>query len=215
MDRTAADFVAAHTRPATPPMLPELRLWLAEDAIALWERTEEATGRVGLPPPFWAFAWAGGQALARFVLDHPDEVRGRRVLDVAAGSGVVAIAACRAGAADVTATEVDPFAAAAVARNAATNGVRVRTVLADVLDGDADGAEVVLAGDVCYNRTMARRVLGFLRRAADAGARVLIGDPGRAYLPRAGLRALARYDVPVPRTVEDSDVKPTTVWELA
>jgi len=215
MDRTAADFVAAHTRPAVPPILPELRLWLADDPFDLWERTEEATGTVGLPPPFWGFAWAGGQALARYLLDHPDVVRGRRVLDVAAGCGVVAIAACRAGAADVTATEVDPFAAAAVERNAATNRVRVRALLADVLDGGADGAEVVLAGDVCYNRTMARRVLGFLRRAAAAGARVLIGDPGRAYLPRAGLRVLARYDVPVSRALEDRDVKPTTVWELA
>lgn len=217
MANQAADFVGAHTRLAAPPFVPEIRLLLAEDAIGLWERTEDEVGRTGRPPPFWAFAWAGGQAVARYVLDHPEVVRGRRVLDLAAGCGVVAIAAAKAGAAVVTATEVDPFAVAAIGLNARANGVAVATVLDDVLDGDGAGAgaEVVLAGDVCYSREMTRRVLAFLDRAGEAGARVLVGDPGRAYLPRTGLRAVATYDVPVPRTLEDADVKPTTVWRLA
>jgi predicted nicotinamide N-methyase len=202
-------FVQAHTRLAAAPFVPEILLYQADEAVPLWEATERDA------PPFWGFAWAGGQALARHVLDAPDLVAGRRVLDLAAGSGLVAIAAARAGAARVTAVDIDPLSLAATAANAAANGVDVTGRVADILDGTGDeGADVVLAGDVFYSREMAGRMLAFLRRAANGGARVLVGDPGRAYLPRAGLRELAAYDVPVVADLEDAAVKRTTVWEV-
>jgi predicted nicotinamide N-methyase len=209
-----ADFIGVHTRLRPVPFVPELRLHLADDAIALWERMERDTGRTGLPVPFWAFAWAGGQALARYVLDHPDVVAGRRVLDVASGSGLVAVAAALAGADMVTAADVDPYAGTATGMNARANGVDVHTVLGDVLDGDGDGAQVVLAGDVFYERDMGARMLAFLRRARARGAAVLVGDPGRAFLPRGEFTAVAAYDVPVPRALEDADHRHCTVWAL-
>ncbi|MCW2642806.1 MAG: methyltransferase [Dactylosporangium sp.] len=207
------DFIRAHTRLAAPSAVPELLLHLAEEPIELWERTEQERGDQ-LPPPFWAFAWAGGQALARYVLDHPDLVRDRGVCDLAAGSGLVAIAAARAGASSVTAIEVDPFAAAAITINTAANDAAVEITLGDVLDGDAGGADVVLAGDVFYSRSMTERVLPFLQRARDGGARVLVGDPGRAYLPRGRFTAVATYDIPVTQALESAEIKVTTVWEL-
>ncbi|WP_460365636.1 class I SAM-dependent methyltransferase [Actinocorallia lasiicapitis] len=195
------------------PYLPEIRLHQADDPYGLWERTEDT----GLP--FWAFAWTGGLALARHVLDRPEIVRGRTVLDLASGSGLVAIAAALAGAADVTASEVDPYAAAAVAANSEANGVTVRAICSDLLDSplfatDSGGFDVVLAGDVFYDKVMARRIGPFLDRAAATGALVLVGDPGRQYLPRASYHALARYDVPVSQALEDSRVKRTTVWQV-
>jgi predicted nicotinamide N-methyase len=214
-----ADFVRAHTRLGTVPFVPELRLYLAGEAVPLWERTERERGG-DQPPPFWAFAWAGGQALARYLLDHPEVARGRAALDLASGSGLVAIAAARTGAAVVTANEIDPYAAAAIAINAAANDVPVTVLLADLLDADPGRAQpeprvdLVLAGDVCYSRDMTGRVMSFLRRARAAGARVLIGDPGRAYLPRDLLRAVARYEIPVTWDLESAEVKRTTVWEL-
>jgi predicted nicotinamide N-methyase len=210
----AADFVRANTSVGVPSYLPELRLHLADEAIPLWERTEHERGGQQ-PPPFWAFAWAGGQALARYLLDHPHLVRDRRVFDLAAGSGVVAIAAATAGAARVTANEIDPYATAAIAVNAELNGVDVSIILGDVLDGDADAADVVLAGDVFYSRPMTERVLPFLRRAAARNALVLVGDPGRAYLPGERLTALERYQVPVTVDLESTEVKTTTVWTLS
>jgi predicted nicotinamide N-methyase len=210
---TRADFVRAHTRLLPAPFVPEVRLHLADEAIPLWERTEQERGDQQ-PPPFWAFAWAGGQALARYILDHPDAVRGRTVFDLAAGSGLVAIAAARAGAAAVTANEIDGYAEAAIAINAAANGATVTTVLGDVLDGPPPAADVVLAGDVFYSRPMTERVLPFLRRARAGGARVLVGDPGRAYLPHDSFQAVATYPVPVPYDLESTEVKPTTVWTL-
>jgi predicted nicotinamide N-methyase len=210
-----AAFVRATTRLVAPPRVPEVRLHLAEDAFALWERLGAELGRTDLPPPFWAFAWAGGQALARHVLDHPGLVGGRTVLDVASGSGLVAIAAALAGAAAVTASDVDRFAGEAIAFNAAANGVAVGVRLEDLLEGDGEGAEVVLAGDVFYERPLAGRVLPFLARARARGAEVVVGDPGRAYLPRPRLVPLATYDVPVARSLEGSEVKRTTVWRLA
>nr|BFE98552.1 methyltransferase [Streptoalloteichus tenebrarius] len=204
----------ANTTVGAPPLVPEVRVHLAEDAIALWEATERECGRSGLPPPFWAFAWAGGQALARYVLDHPELVRGRRVLDLASGCGLVAVAAALVGAAEVTANDVDTWAEAAIGLNAEVNGVSVRVVLADVLGGDAGGAQVVLAGDVFYDRAMAARVLPFLERARAAGAEVVVGDPGRAHLPRDRFVEVARYGVPVPRDLEGVDVKPTRVLRL-
>jgi predicted nicotinamide N-methyase len=206
-------MVRSHTRLAAVPFVPEVRLHQADDAITLWEHTEEETG-TRQAPPFWAFAWAGGQALARYVLDHPGLVAGRTVFDLASGSGLVAIAAVKAGAAAVTANEIDPLAVDAVALNAAANGVTVATTLGDVLAGDAGGADVVLAGDVFYSRPMTERVLPFLERAAARGATVLVGDPGRAYLPRDRFAAVASYEVPVPRALEDAEVKTTAVYRL-
>jgi predicted nicotinamide N-methyase len=209
-----AAFVRAHTRLTSVPLVPEIRLYLADEPFSIWESMEQELGSGGLPPPFWAFAWAGGQALARYLLDHADLIGGQKVLDVGAGSGLVAIAAARAGARPVAASDVDVFAAAAIGLNAQANGVGVTVVQADVLGGDPAGAEVVLAGDVCYERSMTGRVVEFLRRASEAGCEVLIGDPDRAYLPRTRLEPVAGYDVPVPRALEDADVKRAMVWRL-
>ncbi len=210
--------IRAGTRLRPVPLVPEIRLYQASDPISLWERTEQARGQGGLDPPFWAFAWAGGQALARYLLDHPRAVRGRHVIDVASGSGLVAIAAALAGAATVAAYDIDPLAAAAIEVNAAANGVTVRAVCADVLDDDdlpGRGPGLVLAGDAFYQRDLAGRVMRFAGRGQARGACVLLGDFGRAYLPRDRLTPLASYDVPVPRALEDSAVKRTTVWALS
>ncbi|WP_371501827.1 methyltransferase [Kitasatospora sp. NBC_00374] len=212
---SVAEFIASQTRLATVPFVPEVRLHLADEAIALWERTESEKGEIGLPPPFWAFAWAGGQAVARYVLDQPGTVAGRRVLDLAAGSGLVSIAAALSGAASVTAAEIDEYAVTAIALNAAANDVTVDARCADLLDGDGAPAEVVLAGDVFYERGMAQRVLPFLQRARERGALVLVGDPGRAYLPRERFTEIASYRVPVIADLEDSAVKTSVVWQLS
>jgi predicted nicotinamide N-methyase len=209
-----AAFVRAHTRLTPVPLVPEISLHLAEEPFGIWAQTEHEQDAQNLPPPFWAFAWAGGQALARYLLDHADLVAGRNVLDVASGSGLVAIAAAKAGAALVWATDVDRFAAAAIALNAQANGSKVSVSLADVLNGDGDDADMVMAGDVCYEKTMARRMLEFLDRASAGGRAVLVGDPGRAYLPRSRLEAVAGYDVLVSQVLEDADVKRATVWRL-
>ncbi|MEV4760115.1 50S ribosomal protein L11 methyltransferase [Micromonospora sp. NPDC049559] len=214
MSETSAAFVRLHARLAPVAFVPEVRLHQADEPIGLWELTE-GEFRSDQPPPFWAFAWAGGQALARYLLDHPEVAAGRRVLDLAAGSGLVAIAAGRVGAATVRAVEIDPRAVAAIEINAAANEVPVRVELGDILDGDAGDADLVLAGDVFYSQAMANRMLRFLLRAARGGARVLVGDPGRAFLPRDRFRRLAEYDVPVPPALESVRVKHTTVWELA
>jgi predicted nicotinamide N-methyase len=205
-----ADFVRAHTRLSPVPFVPEVLLHQADEPIALWERTED--GGAEQPPPFWAFAWAGGQALARYVLDSPGLVTGRSVLDLATGSGLVAIAAVRAGAGPVTANDIDPLSLAAVRANAGANDAAVRAVEGDLLDTD-DAYGVVLAGDVFYSREMAGRVLPFLRRAAARGALVLVGDPGRAYLP-GGLTERAVYDVPVSEALESVSIRRTTVWQV-
>ncbi|MEV8506396.1 50S ribosomal protein L11 methyltransferase [Actinoplanes sp. NPDC051475] len=209
---TATDFVRANTRLASVPFLPELVLHQAEEPIELWERTE--AGGAEQPPPFWAFAWAGGQALARHVLDDPELVAGRAVLDLATGSGLVAVAAARAGGRPVTANDIDPLSLAAAEANAAANGVRVELVEGDLLAGGYDEAAVVLAGDVFYSREMAGRVLPFLRRAAARGALVLVGDPGRAYLPTDGMVRRATYDVPVSEALESVPVRRTSVWHV-
>ena len=209
-----AAFIRANTTLGRPPLLPEIRIYLARDAIELWERTEQQTGRPELPPPFWAFPWAGGQALARYLIDHPGQVRGRTVLDFAAGSGLVAIAAARAGAAAVRASETDPLAIAAIQLNARVNRVQVDAALGDLLDGPAPAVDVVLAGDVFYERGFAGRLLPWLARVWAAGIEVLVGDPGRAYLPHDLGTEVAGYEVPVPRALEDADVKRSTVWRL-
>jgi predicted nicotinamide N-methyase len=209
-----AIFVRRNTAIASPPLTPEIRLHLATEVTPIWQASEESLARRQLPPPFWAFAWAGGQALARYLLDHPETVAGRTVLDFAAGSGLVAIAAAKAGAARVTAAEIDHFGAAAIAANAALNGVAVAVVTADPIGtGDPPWA-VVTAGDVCYEQPMAERATAWLRNLAGRGSRVLIGDPGRAYLPKTGLVELARYRVPTSRELEDRDARETVVWEM-
>lgn len=211
-DREA--FIRANTALTAPPHVPELTLHLADEAHELWLKTEDELAEIGLPPPFWAFAWAGGQGLARHVLDHPERVAGRTVLDFAAGSGLVGIAAAKAGAAAVTCADIDPFSRAAVALNAAANGVAVGFT-ADDLVGTDGGWDVMLAGDVFYEKPFAERLVPWFCALAARGAAVLVGDPGRAYLPKEGLRRRAVYEVPVTRALEDAEVKRTTVWELA
>ena len=207
-------FILANTRLQAPPHTPELRLYLADEVTPIWRMTEDELGAIGLPPPFWAFAWAGGQALARYILDHPGEVAGERVVDFATGSGIVAIAAARAGAASVLAADIDPFCAAAVALNAAANGARLDFTDADLLDAAPPAAGLILAADICYEQPLADRVMAWLTAARAAGARVLIGDPGRSYFPRSGLVKLAEYRVPTTRELEDDEVKRTAVWKI-
>lgn len=209
-----AAFIRANTALKAPPLVPELRLHLADAALPLWQATEDTLQRTGLPPPYWAFAWPGGQAVARFVLDHPQVVAGRRLLDIGAGSGIASIAAARAGAAAVVANDPDAFAAAAIALNAAANGLAVTVEGVDLLDAPAGGFAVVLAGDMCYERPLADRVWACLLRHAAAGALVLLGDPGRAYAPEAGLREAGRYIVPTSLDLEDREQRETVVWQV-
>lgn len=212
-DRRA--FILANTRLQSPPHAPELRLHLADEVTPIWRMTEEALGELGLPPPFWAFAWAGGQALARYLLDHPEEVVGKRVVDVASGSGLVAIAAMRAGAASALSADIDGFCGAAVALNAEANGVAVAFTDVDLLDGPVPAAEVITAGDIFYEKPLAERVLAWLARAHGEGRRVLIGDPGRSYFPGEGLVRLAEYRVATTRDLEDQEIKRTGVFTFA
>jgi predicted nicotinamide N-methyase len=209
-----AAFVRANTAIGRPPLVPEIRLHLATEVTPIWQATEESLARFGTPPPFWAFAWAGGQALARYIIDHPETVAGKDVLDVASGSGMVAIAAAKAGAARVTAADIDPYAAEAIALNAALNDVTIGIETRDLLDRGPAGWAVVTAGDVCYEEPMASRMLALLRRIAARGRLALLGDPGRAYLPREGLIELARYTVPVSRELEDREAKEGVVFEV-
>jgi predicted nicotinamide N-methyase len=214
----ALEMIRAVTRLAPVPLVPEILLHQASEPISLWEHTELAAGRTGLDPPFWGFAWPGGQALARYLLDHPEAASGQHVVDIGAGSGLAAIAAARAGAAAVTAYDTDPLATEVISANAAANGVAVTAVCADVLN-DARlplaGTGLVLVGDAFYQRDLAGRVTRFLQRAHGRGVAVLVGDPGRAYLPRDHLIPLAAYHVPGLSALEDNDVKRTTVWRPA
>jgi len=211
LDRRA--FIRENTRLLRPPLAPWMQLHLADEAVELWQKTEDDLGEIGLPPPFWAFAWAGGQALARYIAETPELVAGRSVLDFASGSGIVAIAAARAGAARVEACEIDEFALAAIALNAEANGVRIEARAADLVGLD-EGWDVVLAGDVSYQRDMAEAVTGWLQRLAARGADVRIGDPGRAYLARERLEEIAHYSVPVTRALEDSEIKRAGVYRF-
>ena len=206
-------FIRANTKILSPPHVPELRLHLADDAVALWEMTEEQLGEIGLPPPFWAFAWAGGQALARYVLDHRECVAGRSVLDVASGSGLVAIAAMKAGARAACAADIDPFCAPAARLNAELNNVTLSTSVTDPL-GQPTDAEAILVGDLFYDREIATRLLDWLQMLHAEGRTVLVGDPGRTYLPKHALEQVASYEVPTLRALEDAEVKKTGVWRL-
>jgi predicted nicotinamide N-methyase len=208
-----AAFVRATTTVKPVPMVPEILLHQSADAIGLWEETERELGESDRQPPFWAFAWAGGQALARYVLDNPQVTAGRRVLDLGSGSGLTAIAAAVTGAVSVLASELDPIAVAAIGLNAALNSVEIGTT-GDLLDSDGGDAEVVLAADIWYERRLSARALRLLRQASARGATVLAGDVGRAFLPREHMRDLAAYDIPVVAELEDATVKRALVMTL-
>ncbi len=212
-DAARLAFIRANTSLRPVPLCPEIALHVADEAFDLWFRTEEELAEDGLPPPFWAFAWAGGQALARYVLDHPGTVAGRTVLDLGTGSGLVGVAARRAGARQVTAADTDPWAATACRLNAEANAAEVNIVTEDLLDTTPQ-AETVLIGDLFYDRDVAGRLMAFLDRAAAAGSDVLIGDPGRTYLPKARLDQLAEFGVPTTRALEDAEIKRTAVWRM-
>ncbi len=211
LDRPA--FIRRNTRPLPVPQAPEITLHMADDATELWQKTEADLGQLNLPPPFWAFAWAGGQALARYLLDHPEAVSGARVLDFASGSGLVAIAAALSGGLSVEAADIDAFALDAIALNAATNGVVLRPRGEDLVGHD-EGWDVVLAADIFYERDTAGAVTSWLKGLAARGARVLVGDPGRSYFDASALEQLASYDVPVLRSLEDADTKRSGVWRF-
>jgi predicted nicotinamide N-methyase len=207
------DFILANTRLLKPPLAPGISLMLADEAAPIWKKTEEELGLLGLPPPFWAFAWAGGQALARYLLDNPALVSGKRALDFASGSGLIAIAAALAGATEVQASDIDAFAIAAIEANAAANGVAVKPRLENLIGAD-EGWEVVLAGDIAYEKDLAEAATDWLARLARAGATVLIGDPRRTYLPLDRLDCVMEYSVPVTRQLEDSEIKRTGVFRF-
>jgi predicted nicotinamide N-methyase len=213
LDHTA--FILEHTTLMPVPLVPEIALHLAHEAVPLWQKTEDELGEMGLPPPFWAFAWAGGQALARYVLDNADLVAGKRVIDLASGSGLVGIAAMRAGAAHVLAADIDAFSCAAIALNAAHNQVEVTVTADDLLETAVERVEVILVGDLFYEKSIASRCYDWLLRAHQADVKVLIGDPGRSYLPKDKLTKLIEYNVPVTRDLEDAEIKRTAVWALA
>ncbi len=209
-----AGFVRDNTGLGRAPLVPELTLHLASEVTPLWQATEATLEREGLPPPYWAFAWPGGQALARLLLDRPELARGRRVLDFAAGCGIAGIAAARSGATAVTACEIDPFAVAAIGLNAALNLVAVSPAEEDVLEQAPGAFDLILAGDVCYERPMAERVIAWLTSAAASGIDVIVADPGRAYLPTQGLTELARYDAPASLDLENRALMTTVIYRV-
>ena len=219
-DRHLEAFIRAHTRPLPVPSLPGISLYQADEVTPLWLMTEKDMDRSRLAPPFWAFAWSGGQALAVYVLDHPEVVAGKRVLDLACGSGLVGIAAMQAGAAHVICNDIDAYAEAAVALNADLNGVHIDFLSGDLLVGPAPpildhlNVDVVLAGDICYEKTMTEAMLTFLGQAIVQNATVLVGDPHRTYFPSTGFRKLADYSVRTIADIEDVAEKPAAVWEL-
>lgn len=212
IDRTG--FILANTRLLAPPLVPEIRLHLAEESLPIWRKTEEELGEMGLPPPYWAFAWAGGQALARYLLDHPETIAGKGVIDIGAGSGIAAIAAAKAGARHVCAADIDALAVAAMNLNAAANAVTLVATTDDWLSLDAPRGEIVLVGDLFYERPLAERVMAFVRQKVSEGGVVLVGDPRRSYFPTDAFEAVAHYEVPVTRELEDTEIKRSAVWRL-
>lgn len=207
-------FILDNTTVMAPPHVPEIRLHLADEAHDLWLKTEDELEAIGLPPPFWAFAWAGGQGLARHILDHPQLVAGKRVVDFASGSGLVAIAAALSGAISVLASDIDPWTEAAIQINSRLNDVQIGFSGIDLI-GSPLQADILLAGDVFYDRAFADRLIPWFEALAKAGVAVIVGDPGRAYCPRDRMGALATYEVPVTRALEDAEVKTTTVWRFS
>jgi predicted nicotinamide N-methyase len=210
-----AAFIRSNTKLLAPPLVPEIKLYLAEESLPIWLKTEEELGQINIPPPFWAFAWAGGQALARYILDHPALVAEKRIVDLGCGSGLTAIAPMLAGARSALAADIDLLALAAVALNAAANGVAVATTSANLFAHPPKPFDVTLVGDLFYERAMSEAVLAYIEAAARAGSEILIGDPQRTYFPRARFRQVAEYDVPVTRELEDNEIKRTAVWRLA
>jgi predicted nicotinamide N-methyase len=207
------EFIEANTALVSPPLVPEIKLHLATEVVPLWRLTEEELQAQGVPPPYWAFAWAGGQALARYVLDHPAVVRGKDVLDFGSGSGLVAIAAAKAGAERVMAADVDPFAYAAIKLNAKANSAILGATTSDLIDSDGNW-RVILVGDMCYERPLAERLLAWLTDRAKHGASVLLGDPGRSYFPKGGVEKLKTYRVQTTRDLEDREIRETSVYRL-
>jgi len=207
-------FIAANTSILAPPLVPEIRLRLAAESLPIWQKTEEELGEMNVPPPYWAFAWAGGQALARYILDNADLLKGKRVLDLGSGSGLTAIAAMRAGAATALASDLDLMALAAVDLNAVLNGVTVGTTADNLLERAPQAYDVVLVGDLFYERALADLVTRFIEQAATGGALVLIGDPQRNYFPKGRFVSAAEYRVPVTRELEDAEIKSTAVWRI-
>ena len=203
-------FIRDNTELLAPPLVPEIKLHLASEVVPLWRKTEEELAEIGVPPPYWAFAWAGGQALARYVLDHPNLVAKKRVLDFGAGSGLVALAAAKAGAGEVIAADIDVFAVAAISRNAKANTLAVEAVDKDMIESP-ERFDLILVGDMCYERPLAERLMAWLKKAQ---ADVLLGDPGRSYFPKSGLTKLATYNVPTTRELEDREIRETSVWRL-
>ncbi len=212
---TPTTFILANTTLLPVPLTPEIQLYLAHEAVPLWQKTEEELGAIGLPPPFWAFAWAGGQALSRYVLDHSESVNNKQVLDLASGSGLVAIAAMKAGAVRVVAADIDNFAIAAMGLNAKANHVTLATTVLDLLQAPPPRIDTILVGDLFYEKSIAEKVFAWLSTAKARGTQVLIGDPGRSYLPTEKLIKLAEYNVPVTRDLEDAEIKRTAVWTLS
>ncbi|MFA5957578.1 methyltransferase [Hyphomicrobium sp.] len=210
--RDAERFVLENTKPIAPPLVPEITLWLAEESLPIWQKTEDELGELNVPPPFWAFAWAGGQAVSRYLLDHPEICRGRPTLDLGCGSGIAAIAAAKCGAPHVLAADIDRLALAACALNAVANSVKLETTDRDLLSAPPPKAGVVIVGDLFYERELASRVVGFIDRAKDQGCSVYIGDPRRSYFPEGKFTRLAEYEVPVTRELEDFEIRRTTVW---
>jgi predicted nicotinamide N-methyase len=204
------EFIRANSALMTAPLVPELKLHLATEIVPLWRKTEEELAEMGVPPPYWAFAWAGGQALARYVLDNPALVAGKRVLDFGAGSGIVALAAAKAGAAEILAADIDKFSIAAINANAKANGLTVATTAEDMIGG-GEAFDVILVGDMCYERPLAERLMAWLKASA---AQILLGDPGRSYFPKEGLVRLAQYNVATTRELEDREIRETGVWQL-
>jgi predicted nicotinamide N-methyase len=208
------DFIRANTRPITVPGLEGLRIYTADELTLIWEATEKDLERHNIAPPFWAFPWAGGQALARYVLDQPESFRGKRVLDLASGSGLVAIAAAKAGAAQVSANDIDPMCEAAITVNAALNGVSIQYVGGDLLGDKLPETDILLAADVFYEQIAAKRFLAFLQRAHAAGIAVFAGDPGRTYFPKGSFQQVAEHDVVTSTEIENAPVKAARVWTL-
>ena len=210
--RDPAAFIRANTTLARPALVPEFMLYTATEITPIWQATESWLAEQNLAPPYWAFPWPGGQAFARHLLDHPHACAGRRVLDFAAGGGIAALAAARAGAMHVTANEIDPLAIAAIGLNAAANGLAVETLAGDIV-GSAGEWDMILAGDVCYEAPMTRRILPWLTAMARS-AEVWLADPGRAYLPVESLESFASYDVPTTKELEDKTLRRTTLYRL-
>jgi predicted nicotinamide N-methyase len=212
---TPQDFIRANAVLMPLPLVPEIRLYLATEVVPLWRKTEEELAEIGVPPPYWAFAWAGGQALARYVLDNPATVASKRVLDIGSGSGVVAIAAVKSGAASVLAADIDHFSCAAIALNAEANDADIAITGDDVIGVSGDW-DVILVGDLFYERPLAERLLSWLAPfKAARNTDVLLGDPGRSYFPKEGIERLAMYTVQTTRELEDREIRETGVYRLS